>query len=75
MNPGKPRLNEEALNKEFTIKMKRRDIVNILTVLQQKQDYSLSTAEAIIAATSVFNDAMVLTDKDFIQPETNGVKV
>lgn len=78
MNPNK-RLNEEALNKEFTVKMKRRDIVNILTVIN-KREYTLAEAEALINATAAFNDAMVLTDKDYIQPSppppvTNGVKV
>ncbi len=57
-------LTDEALNKEFTIKMKRKDILLLSNICKQ-QNYKLNDAAQVLDTLSLFNSALALTEKDF----------
>lgn len=77
-------LTEEAMKKEFTIKMKRDDILIIHNAFATQNNYTLQDAQRIQKLLDLFKDALVLVEKDFVPlptppappaPTSNGIKV
>ena len=59
-------LTEEAMEKEFSIKMPRKYILFIHNAFATQHNYSLPDAREILGMLDLFKDALTLTDKDYV---------